>query len=173
MSASKLKQGFPIFELLTPADADTASFGKPAQGALNHPAPGRITGFTGHGTGLNNWLPPSAAMFDVGNIARLLNKLMHIIVIIAFIRTQVLLFLLGAFDHNRDNQIIGRPFIMLVGSGDMKRQRRTPLIDQQMQFCPFLPRSVGLLPVSLPPRGAGQDLLSIACHFHLIVRRLW
>ena len=60
---------------------------------------------------------------------------------------------------------------MPVSASDEHRKRRATLSDQQVDLA-CLPRSVGLRPVSSPPRGAGQALLSMACHFHLTLRFL-
>ncbi len=107
----------------------------------------------------NKRFTSSSTMLDVCDIAFLFYKVMNIWIIVSFVCTQMLLFLLRALDHNRDNQFISRPLIMLIGTHDMDDQWHPLLIHQEVQFRPLLARSVGFLPVSLPPSGAGTDLL--------------
>ena len=134
VTTSKLNHRFPVLEFLAPAYSDAASLCEPCQGSLNDPSPCRITLFTGYGTRFNERFTTPSAMLDMGNIAFLLNKLVHIVVIISLVGTQVLLFLLRTLDHNRDNQLVCRPLVMLVGASDVDCQRHPPLIHQQVQF---------------------------------------
>ena len=47
-----------------------------------------------------------------------------------------MLFFRRARDHNREDQVINRPFVMLVSAGKMHRQRRAPLVNQNMNLGP-------------------------------------
>ena len=134
MSTSKLDQGFPILELLTPAYSKTAPFGDPSQRAFNHPAPRRVPFFSGHRTRFKHGFAPSSAVFDVGDVAFLFNKVLDVSVVIAFVRTQMLFWLVGTFDYNRDNQVVCRPFVVFIGASHIHRQWGTPLINQQVQL---------------------------------------
>jgi len=133
-----LNESQPVFDFLAPAHPQAASFGKPAEGAFHHPAACRIESFTWHRTCFKERLAPAAAVFDVGDVTGLFDKVMHIRIVIASIHTKVL-FHSGwfrAWHHNRDNQVIGNPFVMTVGSCNVHRQGRAPLVHQQVDFAP-------------------------------------
>jgi len=136
VSSSELNERQPVLRFLTPASANTAAFAKPADGAFDDPAASRIMFFAGHGTFLDDRLIAPATMFDMGDIAFVFNKLMNIIVVVAFVSTEMLFDLLRVWplDHNRYNQVIRRPLVMLVRACDVQRQRRTPLVNQQVDF---------------------------------------
>ena len=103
----------------------------PDQAGNNHP-----TGVPG-GTykASDGWIniAPPPPMFDMACIPVGGNDRMDIRIIIAFIRTQVLL-LRGPDHHNRKEHRFGVPFVMLVGTTDHHGQRCPPLVDQQMNF---------------------------------------
>jgi hypothetical protein len=136
VSASKLNQGQPILDFLTPTHAQTAAFSQPTESPLNDPAACGELGFARHGTILNRWFTSAATVFDMGNIAFLFNKLMDIIIIIAPVHADMLFTVCGVRtrDHYRDNQVIRRPFIMRIGARDVNGQRRTAFIDQQVNL---------------------------------------
>jgi hypothetical protein len=137
VSASELDQSQPVIDLLAPANAQTAPFGEPAQSAFDHPTPGWETGFTGDRTFFDQWLTAFSLVFDMHDIARVLDKLTDIDKIIAFISTEML-FSFRAFDDNRDNQIIRRPLVMFIGTRQDDSQGCTALIHQNMDLAaPF------------------------------------
>lgn len=72
-------------------------------------------------------------MLDVPGIALLLNKLMDIFKIIAFIRTHMLNRSRSSH-HNLQDQIIQRPFVMHIGSRDPHGQWSAALIHQKMDL---------------------------------------
>jgi hypothetical protein len=77
-----------------------------------------------------------AATSSVGDVFLIIdfgNKTMNIVEIIPFIQTKMLFFR-RTWDHNGENQIINRPFIVLVSPGKMHRQRRASLINQDMNL---------------------------------------
>jgi hypothetical protein len=106
--------------VFAPTSGNTSAFGQPTEGALHHPTPSGKTLFA-----WQRWLffglIPSAAMFDVFNVALLGHKLMDIFKVISFIRTQMLL-ALGTLDRQMNYQIVDRPFVVLIGTGDPDRQ---------------------------------------------------
>lgn len=57
-------------------------------------------------------------MFDMLDILVQANKLVDIFVVIAFICTKVLL-RMGTFDDNMDDQVIRRPFVVFIRTGDV------------------------------------------------------
>ena len=83
----------------------------------------------------------SSAVFDMGNIAFLFHKLMHIIVIVTTVQADVLFTVrwVGARDHNRDDQVVSRPLIMAVGAGNENGQRCTAFVNQQVDFAAAFP----------------------------------
>jgi hypothetical protein len=126
-------------------------------------------GFTRSQAILDGRFALTAAVLDMSNAACLLDKLMHIIIIIASVHADMLFNFsrVMARNDNRDNQVVRRPFIMSVRAGNVHGQRRTPFVTSKWILLPCWPRSVELRPVASPPNGAGQLLLSIACPFHL------
>jgi hypothetical protein len=139
MSTSELNECQPIFSFRAPADAQAASFGEPAQGAFNHPAPGGVLRFTRNRADIKGWFTPAPPVFDMSHITRQFNKLMNIRIIIATIHAEMLLnnSRVRAWHNNRDTQLRGRPLIMTIRAGRIDRQGRTPLIDQQVDFAPL------------------------------------
>lgn len=136
MSAGELSQSHPVLWFLAPAGANAASFDQPTDGAFDHPATGGVTLLAGHRAFLDDRFIASAAMFDMNNIACLLNKLVDIIIIVTLVSAEMLFDVLGVwtFNNNRNNQIIRRPLVMLVRASDMQSQWRTSLVDQQVDF---------------------------------------
>jgi hypothetical protein len=133
MSASELDQSAPVFDLLAPAGAKAASFGQPAESALNNPAAGRETDFTWDETFFDKWLTTFTLVLDMNDIASLLHKVMNIWKIVASVCAQMLL---GsrAGDNNRNNQVVRRPFVMTVSASHQDRQGCTPPVYQYMDF---------------------------------------
>ena len=60
---------------------------------------------------------------------------MDVVVIITFVQTEMLFFR-RAGDHNGKDNVSDRPFIMLVRTGKMNRQRGAALINQDMNLGP-------------------------------------
>ena len=76
------------------------------------------------------------------------NETMDVVVIIAFVQTEMLFFR-RAGDHNRKDQVIDRPFVMLVSTGKMNRQRSAALINQDMNLGPTFTAVGGITSSSL------------------------
>jgi hypothetical protein len=72
-------------------------------------------------------------MLDVAGVALLSNKLMDIFKIVAFIRTHMLIRSRSSH-RNMQYQVVQRPFVMHIGSGDPHRQRSSALIHQNMDL---------------------------------------
>jgi len=136
VSASKLNECQPIFDFLAPTDAQATPFSQPAESAFNHPPASRKLGFARYGTSLNWWFTSAATVFDMGNVAFLLNKLMDIIIIIAAVHADMLFNRdwVRTRDDNRDNQVVRRPFVMAIRTGNENGQRCPSFIDQQVNL---------------------------------------
>ena len=72
-------------------------------------------------------------MFNVRNIVLITHDLMHIIVIVSFVSTQMLLHRRPT-DNHRENQVVGRPFVVFICASHINRQRRTTLVNKDMYF---------------------------------------
>jgi hypothetical protein len=79
------------------------------------------------------WFAAAPAVSDVFLIIGFGNKAVDIVEIIPFIQTKMLFFR-RTWDHNGENQVINRPFVVLVSTGKMHRQRRASLINQDMDL---------------------------------------
>ena len=67
-----------------------------------------------------------------------------------------MLFFRRARDHNREDQVINRPFVMLVSAGKMHRQRRAPLVNQNMNLGPAFTAVGGIASRSLSTQRSGD-----------------
>lgn len=133
MRTSELHKGQPIFAFLAPPGTNTAPLSQPTKRPLHDPSSCRML------LVFRNWFwqgfPATPSVSDVFLIIGFGNKAMDIFEIISFIQTKML-FLRGAWDHNRENQVINRPFVVLVSTGKMHRQRCAALINQDMNLGP-------------------------------------
>ena len=77
-------------------------------------------------------------------IALLCNEFMDIGIIVALVCTQVLIFRRSP-NHNMQNQVIERPFIVLIGSRDPNGQQSAALIDQNMDFAALFGSISGMI----------------------------
>jgi len=136
MSAGELDKGEPILRFLGPASTQAAPFGKPAEGAFDDPAASRELSFTWNWTAFKERFIAPTAMFDMGHIAFLLNKVMDIGKVITFIQTQMLLnFSRVRSRHNdRHDHLINQPFVMDVCTRHIHGQGCASAIDQDMEF---------------------------------------
>jgi hypothetical protein len=132
LRASQMNKSKPVLRFLTPTSRNTAAFRQPTEGSLDNPAPGGEARLTRHGTFLL-WLIAPAPMVDVGDVIFQTHKDMHIFVIIAFVRTKVL-FAVRALGDNVNNQIIGGPLVMFIGTRDKYGQGSSAFIHQEMNF---------------------------------------
>jgi hypothetical protein len=115
--AGELKESQPVIGFLAPADTNAAALGEPTKSPLNHPAPCWILGLTRYGTHLHDRLSTPPTVLDMYSIVFQFHKLMHIVIIIAFVHADMLLHLIrvGSRHDDRDNQIVSQPLIMDIG----------------------------------------------------------
>lgn len=112
-----------------------------------------------------------AAAADVGGEAELGGELAYFVVVVAAVEAQSLRSLAGrGGPADRDRLERGTAELEVV---QVRTRRRDPERDaltlgEERSFRPFLALSVGLGPVSSPPRGALPSAPSIASHSHSI-----
>ena len=133
MRTSELHEGQPILASLAPSGANATPFCQPTKSPFHNPTPCRMLLL------LRNWCRHwFAATPSVGNVFLIIgfsNENMNIIEIITFVQTKMLFFR-RARDHNGKDEVINRPFVMLVSTGKMNRQRSAALVNQDMNLCP-------------------------------------
>ena len=133
MRTSELNKGQPILAFLAPSGANAASFGQPSKRPFHDPTPCRMLLLFRNWFG--QWLAASPSVGNVFLIIGFGNETMDIVVIVPFVQTEMLFFC-RARDHNGKDKVINRPFIMLVSTGKMNRQRSAALLNQDMNLCP-------------------------------------
>ena len=165
MSTGKKDKGKPVLNLLAPTGANAAAFDKPGEGTLDDPTARWILGLTGDRAFNGLGFVASAAMLDMRCVELLFNHLMDIIIVVAFVGTEMLLNVLRvwALDHNGKDEVIGRPFVMLVGASDMNGEWCSELVNQNMDFCPKFASICGVLACFLPTQ---------RCRTRLAINRL-
>lgn len=131
-----MDKGEPVLRFLGSTSTQGAAFSQPSEGALNNPTAGRELGFTRNRAAFKQGFVATTTMFDMGHIAFLLDKVVDISKIIAFVQAQVLCDALRvrARHDNRKDDLIDQPLVMNVRAGNIGRQRRTTAIDQNMDF---------------------------------------
>ena len=133
MRTSELHKGQPILAFLAPSGANTTPFCQPAKSPFHDPTSSRVLLL------FRNWRRQRfAATPSVGDVFLIIgfgNKNMDIVEIITFVQTKMLFFR-RATDHNGKDKVINRPFVMLVSTGKMNRQRSAALVNQDMNLCP-------------------------------------
>ena len=133
MRTSELHEGQPILAFLAPSGANAASFGQPSKCSFHDPTPCRMLLLFRNWC--RHWFAATPSMGNVFLIIGFSNETMDIVVIIPFVQTEMLFFC-RARDHNGKDKVINRPFIMLVSTGKMNRQRSAALVNQDMNLCP-------------------------------------
>jgi len=126
--------------LFGPTNAQRAAFGKPGEGALNNPTPSRELGFARDWTGFNKGFVATAAMFNMGNVAFLFDKLMHIWEIIASIKAQVLFKFISVRSRhdNGNHKLVNQPLVMPIGCCNVHGQGCATSVHQDMNLAaPF------------------------------------
>ncbi len=131
MSTSKLHKGQPILTFLAPTCANTASFRQPTECPFHHPTACRMLSVIWNG--FRQWFAASPLVGNMFLIVSLGDEKMDIIEIIPSIQTEMLFFR-RASDHDGKDKVVDRPFIMLIGAGNMHRQRRAPFVNQDMNL---------------------------------------
>ena len=131
MRTSELHKGQPIIAFLAPSGANTTPLAQPAKRSFHDPSSCRMLLLFRNW--FWQWFAATPSVSDVFLIIGFGNKTVDIVEIIPFIQTKMLFFR-RTRDHNRENQVINRPFVVLVSTGEMHRQRCTSLINQNMNL---------------------------------------
>jgi hypothetical protein len=135
MSTSELNKGQPILSFLAPTGANAAPFGQPTESPFNDPTAWGMLLVLGNR--FRQWFTPPTTVGNMFFIIGIFDNLMNIVEIVGFVQTQMLL-AIGASDDNRENQVINRPFVMLISPGDMNRQWSAAFVNQDMNLsAPF------------------------------------
>ena len=152
MSTRELNKGEPILRLFAPAGADTATFCQPAERALHDPTTGRVFMVIWYWLGQRFASAPAVA--DVALVVGLRHQLVDVSRIICFVQAQVL-FACWSGDNNREDEVVHRPFIVLISTTDVDRQWCPSFVDQDMHFGPTLASVCWIRPcgLSAPRRG--------------------
>jgi len=77
------------------------------------------------------WFTAPASMFDVRSVVLIAYDLTNVGEVVSLVSAQMLLYR-RTTDNHREDQVIGRPFVVFVRASDVKRQRSTTLIDKNM-----------------------------------------
>jgi hypothetical protein len=153
MSARELNKGEPILRLFAPAGADTATFCQPAERALHDPTTGRVFMVIWYWLWQRFASAPTVA--DVALVVGLRHQLVDVSRIICFVQAQVL-FACWSGDNNREDEVVHRPFIVLIGTGDVDRQWRPSFVDQDMDLGPTLASVCWITPRGLSAQRRGD-----------------
>jgi hypothetical protein len=148
-----------------PAGEDAAEAVEPGVGAFDDPAAGTEAGLA------SDRLRFLAAAADVRGERELLAELAHLVVVVAAIEVQPLRPLacgLGALDRDRLERGAAELEVVQVCARRRDPERDTLALGEERSFRPLLALSVGLGPVSSPPKGALPSAPSIANHSHSI-----
>jgi hypothetical protein len=153
MSARELNKGEPILRLFAPAGADTATFCQPAERALHDPTTGRMFMVIWYWLWQRFASAPTVA--DVALVVGLRHQLVDVSGIICFVQAQVL-FACWSGDDNREDEVVHRPFIVLIGTANVDRQGCPSLVDQDMHFGPALASVCWIAPRGLSAQRRGD-----------------
>lgn len=148
-----------------PADEDAAEAVEPGVGALNDPAACAEAGFA------LDRLRFLAAAADVGGERELLAEFAHLAVVVAAIEAETLRLLRcrrRPLDRDRLDRGAAELEVVQVRARRRDPDRDALALGEERSFRPFLALSVGLGPVSSPPKGALPSAPSIASHSHSI-----
>jgi hypothetical protein len=133
MRTSELHKGQPILAFLAPSGANATPFCQPTKSPFHDPTACRMLLLVRNWC--RHWFAATASVGNVFLIIGFSNENMNIIEIITFVQTKMLFFR-RARDHNGKDKVINRPFVMLVSTGKMNRQRSAALVNQDMNLCP-------------------------------------
>jgi hypothetical protein len=153
MSARELNKGEPILRLFAPAGADTATFCQPAEGALHDPTTGRLFMVIWYWLWQRFTSAPTVANMVL--VVGLRHQLVDVSCIICFVQAQVL-FAGWSGDNNREDEVVHRPFIVLIGTADVDRQWCSSFIDQDMHFGTTLASVCWITPRGLSTQRRGN-----------------
>lgn len=148
-----------------PAGEDAAEAVEPGVGALDDPAAGAEAGLA------FDRLRLFSAAADVGGEGKLLGELADLFVVVGGVEAEPLRSLrrrLGPLDRNALDRRAGELVVVQVRARRRDPDRDALALGEERSLRPFLALSVGLGPVSSPPRGALPSAPSIASHSHSI-----
>lgn len=155
MSTRELNKGKPILRFFAPTRTDTAPFCQPAERALHDPTAGWM--FLLIRDRLRQRFASAPTVTDVALVVGLRNHLVDISRIIRFVQAQVL-FACRSVNDNREDKIVHRPFIVLIGAGDVNRQGCPSFIDQDVHLRPTLASVCWIAACRLATQGRGNRL---------------
>lgn len=135
MRTSELYKSQPVLCFLAPAGPDTAPLRQPAKGPFNHPAACWVLLIFWYR--FRHRFVATTSVTNVLLIVGSVDQLMNVREIVPFVQAEMLL-ATGAPDHNREDEVIDRPLVMLIGAGDVQGQRSATLVNQEMDLGPAL-----------------------------------
>ena len=164
-AAGEVEHGEVGVDAFLPAGEDAAEAVEPGVGAFDDPAAGSEAGLVFERPGL------LAAAADVGGEAELIEQLAYLVVVVAAVEAQPLWLnrcRCGPLDRDRLERRAGQLEVVAVRARGADPDRDALALGEEAPFRPFLALSVGLGPVSSPPKGAFPSAPSIASHSHSI-----
>jgi hypothetical protein len=135
MSTSELHKGQPILAFLAPSRANAAAFAQPSQRSFHHPPSRRV--FPGFRNRLGQGFAASSSMSNVLVIVGFRDQAMNILKIIPPVQAQML-FACGSPHHHGEDEVINRPFVVLVSAADVYGQWCPLFVNQDMNLRPVL-----------------------------------
>ncbi len=148
-----------------PAGEDAAEAVEPGVGALDDPAAGAEAGLASDRVRL------FSAATDVSGESKLVGELADLFVVVGRVEAKPLRSLrrrLGPLDRNALDRRARELVVVQVRARRRDPERDALALGEERSLRPFLALSVGLGPVSSPPRGALPSAPSIASHSHSI-----
>src|ERR1044071_1548474 len=104
----------PVLGFLAPTSCDTSPFCQPSKGPLHNPTTSGEPFLTRDRT-IGFWFISPSLMFNMLKVALGLNDFMHILKVIASVRTKML-FTVGSLSDDMHDQVIHRPLVMFIGA---------------------------------------------------------
>ena len=133
MSTSELHKDQPILTFFAPSGANTTPFCQPTKRPFHDPTSRWVL------VRFRNWSRQRFATTpSVRNVFLIIGfgyETMDIIEIIPFVQTEMLFFRRSS-DHNGKDEVIDRPFILLISTSKMDCQRRATLVNQDVNLRP-------------------------------------
>jgi len=133
MRTSELHKGQPILAFLAPSGTNATPLCQPTERPFHDPTPCWVLLL--FRKWFRHWFAASSSVGNMFPIIGFANENMDIVEIVTFVQTEMLFFRRAGHHYGKDN-VIDRPFIMLVSSGKMNCQRSAALVNQDMNLCP-------------------------------------
>jgi hypothetical protein len=153
MSARELNKGEPILRFFAPAGADTTPFGQPAERALHDPTTGRV--FVVIWYWFWQRFASASTVANVALVVGLRHQLVDVSRIVCFVQAQVL-FACWSGDDDRKDEVVHRPFVVLIGTADVDRQWCPSFVDQDMHLGSTFASVCWIASCSLSAQGRGD-----------------